>query len=268
VAISVVVCCSNDFDVVRMLDSIDAPDAEVIGALTPNSMIEEYFAARGFSYAITPVGNHGATANAGIALAKHDKILVVDSDCVVDPGAVRAVEDALDHSPVVNLPIRFAADASRLSKAIAACRHFDNTYAGAAFKPGIAFRADLLPDIGGIWFDERIQWPCDSELLWRLRHHQIPIYHLDGVAIEHRPIPIGHAMRAYVAYGRDGWKRVARLKQTTHLYPPVNFIRKATAILRSSRQTPGVLLNFAFEAAYVAGFVYQAARDARGVHHP
>jgi hypothetical protein len=262
VAISVVVCCSNDFDVVKLLESIDHSEVEIIGALTPNPLIEEYFTNRGYRYALTPVGNHGATANAGMALATTDKILLVDSDCVFDSGAVKAVDDALDRSAVVNLPIRFAARDSALSQAIATCRHFDNTYNRAAFKPGIAFRAEVRQLIGGYWYDERICWPCDSELLWRLKQLNVPIEHLDGVAIEHRPISLQHALRAYHAYGRDGWKRVTALRQTTHLYPLSNLAGKSRAILDRSRSEPKVLLNFLFEGAYVAGFLTQAVVNA------
>lgn len=257
-SISVVVCCSDDFDVYKMLDSIDHPDAEIIGALTPNRIIEKYFDNMGYRYALARKGNHGATANAGIAVASHDKILIVDSDCVLDPGAVKAVEDALDNSSVVNLPLRFAAGNSLLSSAIAACRQFDNLYKSAALKPGIAFRKDLSPRIGDYWYDERVHWVCDSEFLWRLRKYDIDIEHVVGYEIEHRPISLRHALRAYTAYGRDGWYRVAKLNQTTHLYPPANFAHKAGSILWRSRKDPKVLLNFFFEGAYIAGFIYQA----------
>jgi glycosyltransferase involved in cell wall biosynthesis len=256
--ISVVVCCSNDPDVVKLLDSIDHPQAEIVGALTPNAMIQDYFEQRGFRYALTSVGNHAATTNAGIALASHDKIVVVDSDCVLDPGAVKAVEDLLDEAPVVNLPIRFAAGRSPLSRAIAACRHFDNTYSKAALKPGIAFRAEVRSALGGYWFDERIRWPCDSEFLWRLTAAQVPIRHVGTHWIEHRPIPLRHALRAYTAYGRDGWKRLIHLRQTTHLYPLTNLGRKWKALLAASVKEPGVLLNVVFELAYIAGFVREA----------
>lgn len=257
-SISVVVCCSDDFDVYKMLDSIDHPDAEIIGALTPNRIIEKYFESRGYRYALARKGNHGATANAGIEIAAHDKILIVDSDCVLDPGAVKAVEDALDNSMVVNLPIRFAVGDSLLSRAIATCRRFDNAYKSAALKPGIAFRRDLNPRIGGYWYDERVRWVCDSEFLWRLRKYDIDVEHLADHAIEHRPIPLRHALRAYTAYGRDGWYRVAKLKQTTHLYPPANFAHKTGLVLRQSASDPKILLNFVFEGAYITGFSYQA----------
>lgn len=256
-SISVVVCCSNDFDVVKLVASIDHPGAEIIGAFTANPMIEDYFSNRGYKYAVTPVGNHGATANAGIALASCEKILVVDSDCVLDPGAVRAVEEALDRAPVVNLPIRFASEQTLVSRAIATCRDFDNTYNRAALKPGIAFRKAVRDRIGGYWYDERIRWPCDSEFLWRLNRYQVPIEHVEGFAIEHRPIPLAHALRAYLAYGRDGWKRVAHLGQTTHLHP-ANFAAKLKAMAARGRREPGLLLNVVFEGAYITGFLSEA----------
>jgi glycosyltransferase involved in cell wall biosynthesis len=263
---SVVVCCSNDFDVAKAVASIDA-DVELIGSLTPNELIESYFRMMGAAVAVTPRGNHAVTTNAGMEIASHEKIFVVDSDCVLEPGAVAAVEAALDKHLVVNLPIRFAHDGSRVSRAIAACRNFDNTYSRAAYKPGIAFRAELRDKLGGYWYDERIAWPCDSELLWRLRNLDIAIHHLEGRAIVHRPISLRHACRAYFSYGRDGWKRVTVLHQTTHLVPLSNFGRKLSALFKRARTEPGVLLNLVFDALYIGGLLYQAAASA-GRHAP
>jgi len=244
---------------VKTISSIDSA-AEIIVSLTPNPLLEDYFRLLGIPFVCTPLGNHGATANAGIKRARHSKILIMDSDCVFTPGTIRAVEDALDEHLVVNVPIVFADRGTIISRAIALCRRFDNTYDKPAYKPGIAFRRELSGQIGGYWYDERINWPCDSEFLWRLRKSGISVHHLDRHAIIHRPNSLSHVCRAYFNYGRDGWKRVSLLGQSTHLVPPRNLIRKHRILLRSARREPGLLFNLLLELLYIAGFSYQALK--------
>lgn len=53
--LSVVVCCSNDFDLAHALDSVD--DAvEIIASITPNRMIERYLELKEIPHAVSRSG--------------------------------------------------------------------------------------------------------------------------------------------------------------------------------------------------------------------
>ena len=104
--LSIVISCSDDFHIEKTLDSIDE-DVEVVCSITPNPEIEKILNNRCIPYVITPKGNHSVTTNAGIALAKNDKLLLMDSDCVFVPGAIREISEALDKYLVVNAKIIF-----------------------------------------------------------------------------------------------------------------------------------------------------------------
>ena len=255
---TVVICCSNDFDLAKTIASIDA-DVQIIVSATPNSLLETWMRVARIDYVLTPRGNHSATTNAGMQAAVTEKVFVLDSDTVLTPGTLRAVELALDENRVVNVPIIFEDTGGRISRSIAACRNFDNVYYKAAYKPGIGFRSDVRSDIGGYWFDERILWACDSELLWRLNHHGIPIHHLDSFAIVHRPNTFKHVVRAYFHYGKDGWKRVSELKQTTHIMPLANLETKLRLLFQNMQRQPNLALNLLFDLLYILGFCWAAA---------
>ena len=122
-SMTVVICCSDDFDVARTIASIDT-EVEVIVSLTPSKLLETWMRLARIDYVLTPRGNHSATTNAGMAAAMHEKILVLDSDTVLTPGTLQAVELALDEHRVVNVPIVFEDSGQIISRAIATCRKF------------------------------------------------------------------------------------------------------------------------------------------------
>jgi len=253
--LSVVVCCSNDFDLAHTLDSIDE-DVEVVASITPNRMIEHYLRMRGVRYAITPVGNHAVTTNSGIDLVQGDAVLIIDSDTVLLPGVIDKVRQRLATSPVVNVPIAFDAEDVKLSRLIARLRTFDNSYDAPAYKPGIAWRLDIRPSIGGYWYDPTVAWPCDAELLGRLRRFGIPIDHLSQPGIVHRPISLRHALRAYYHYGIGDSRRMALLGQDTHWWPLANLAFRYRSALAATRNDPALLaLLLVLDAMSLAGIL-------------
>jgi glycosyltransferase involved in cell wall biosynthesis len=256
VRISVVICCSNDFDLTRAIDSVDEA-VEIVATITPNRMIEDYLKMKGIPYAVTPVGNHAVTTNAGIESATGDAVLVIDSDTVLLPGTIARVRAALADALVVNVPIRFESEDRELSRLIARLRDFDNTYDQPAYKPGIAFRMDLREKVGGYFYDPSVAWPCDAELLGRLRASAIPITHLPAPGIVHRPISLRHLLRAYFHYGIGDARRISLLRQETHWHPHnlVARYRAAWAAARESRDPALLGLLVAADSMSLSGIV-------------
>lgn len=264
-SLTVVVCCSEDTDVIHTLDSID-DEVDVVATITPDPLIEEFLTTRGIPFAITPRGNHAVTTNAGIALARTDAVLIVDSDTVLEPGVVRRTREALAHHRVVNLRIGFAATDTASSRAAAALRTFDNTYDQPAYKPGIAFALDLVGDIGGHWYDPRVAWPCDAELLNRLRAADIEVHHLPGPGIVHRPVPVGHLLRAYFHYGKGDARQMLEIGHPTHWWPVSNLAfryRSALAEADDLDAARWISLLVVVDAASLAGIATESWSLAR-----
>src|SRR5690606_12474429 len=99
--ISVVINCSDEMHILETLDSIDE-DVEIICSITPNPIIGKILKNKKIPYAITPNGSHSVTTNAGIQLVTNDKFILMDSDCVFAPGAIRMMGNSLNEHLVVN----------------------------------------------------------------------------------------------------------------------------------------------------------------------
>lgn len=258
--ISVVICCSDDFDLPRAIESVDE-GVEIVAAITPNRLIEQYLEHVGIPYATTPRGNHAVTTNAGLELATGDAALVIDSDTFLVPGTIDRVRDYLELAPVVNLPISFADDGTKVSRTIARLREWDNRYDKPAYKPGIAFRMDVRDRIGGYWYDSSVAWPCDAEMLTRLRDNGVSIVHLPTPGLVHRPIGVRHLLRAYFHYGVGDARRMRLLRQETHWWPLRHLAFRYGSALRVARRDPAVLVAVAgVDAVSLAGIVVDEVR--------
>lgn len=237
--LTVLVCCSDDFDLHPALDSID-DDVRVVASITPNPMIQEFLERRSIPFAVSAIGNHAEVANAGLRLVTTPAVLIIDSDTTLKAGAIEAVRHCLRTSSVVNVPIEFAATESKISGLIARVRDFDNRYDNPAYKPGIAFRMSVCERVGGYWYDSRVAWPCDAELLSRLRQHRVDIAHLDRPGLVHRPNTLKHVVRAYYNYGIGDAQRMALLDQDTHWRPLKNLVTRYRACVADREFSPAM----------------------------
>lgn len=260
VRLSVVICCSNDFDLVHAIDSVDE-EVEIVVSITPNRLIEDYLSLRDIPYVITPLGNHAVTANAGIELANGDAVLIIDSDTALLPGAISRTINGLRKGPIVNLPITFAAGTNWLTRMVGQVRDFDNTYNQPAYKPGIAFMLSVREQLGGYWYDPRIEWSCDAELLTRIRDRRITIIHLDEPSLVHRPVPLTHAIRAYFNYGIGSSRKISILKQETH-WTRSNLERRYRTAVREMQARGGLgmlAMLTLLDMSSLTGLVYDEA---------
>jgi len=268
VDISVIVCCSNDFDVLHALES--AREAyEIIVAMTPNALLEDYLARRGVRFVLAPAGNHAILTNAGLDQVTQSTVIIIDSDTVLVPGTLAAVRTALEDAEIVNVPIEFDPGSNVVTRAVAKVRTFDNSYDGQAYKPGIAWRMSVKQRLGGYWYDSRVRWPCDAEMLWRIREYGITIRHLPEPGLVHRPNPLAHAVRAYFHYGVGDGRRIAALDQDTHWWP-IRHLRKRycaaaqTARTLSRREAAGFLAALlTLDGCSLLGLAWELARPAR-----
>ena len=77
---------STDFEVVIVEDGSQVPCKEVV---------EKYVGRMLISYYTKPNGGPGQARNFGAAKSTGDYLIVLDSDCILPPGYIRAVEDEL-----------------------------------------------------------------------------------------------------------------------------------------------------------------------------
>jgi glycosyltransferase involved in cell wall biosynthesis len=211
--LSVVINCSDDLRVISTINSIDEK-VEIICSITPNAQIEKLLAERKILYVITPKGNQSHTTNVGINLAKHDKIILMDSDSRFAPGVIKKINRLLNDYSVVNGRIVFEDDGTFLSRKIAACRKYDNAYGSPSYKPGLGLRKELVDTVGS-WFNPLVRWTDDAELSYRIKSAGVPVFHLDEDCVYHSPISFWGNIKSSFRYGKGDLIRVKVLGQTS-----------------------------------------------------
>lgn len=101
----------TDFEVIVVEDGSTRPCADVV---------ERYASRLAVHYYAKPNSGPGQTRNYGAERAKGDYLIVLDSDCILPPGYLRAVEDELTREPsdAFGGPDRAHPSFSRVQKAI------------------------------------------------------------------------------------------------------------------------------------------------------
>jgi len=204
---TIVIPVRSDPLLARAVSSTPA-DAEVILAMTapPQSAIDEARRlARGRKLRIEISGGAGMAVgvNLGARTASNEKIVILDSDCVLLPGALETYSRSLDEAAFVrgatvveraDLWSRTAAlGTERLNKVFSSAPRF--------FGPSIAFRRKEFLDLGG--YDElMVHGSCDHEFAIRLEKAGIPVLFSPEARVQHQPLTFEIDTRSHVGYGR------------------------------------------------------------------
>lgn len=198
--LSIIIRCCNDPRVFRCIDSIDEP-CDIVLALTPNEEIERGVRARGLPMALSAPGNPAATTLAALPLCQHQTVMLVDSDCVLLPGAIRRLVDVACTADIVRPYIEFEAkDWSSYLTRLA--RDFQYTYRGHIYEPGLVLKLDrVLPAVGGYLFTEWAPFTPDGEFDERARGAHLRITTDPKPTLVHAALPFYRHLRSYWRYG-------------------------------------------------------------------
>jgi GT2 family glycosyltransferase len=183
-------------------------EAEVIIAMTAPSgeaveRARRLAAGRRVRIEISETAGMAAGVNLGARAASSEKVVILDSDCRLLPGALEAYSAALDKGPFVRgvtLVERrdwwskmAALGTERLNRVFSEKPRF--------FGPSIAFDRKRFLDLGG--YDERmLHGSCDHEFALRLEKLGIPVLFSPEAVVIHQPITFRIDTRAHVGYGR------------------------------------------------------------------
>lgn len=205
--VTIVIPVRNDPLLARAVASTPA-EAELVIAMTAPPP-EALALARGLGKGrnlrveVTPTAGMSAGVNLGSRLASHEKIVILDSDCVLQPGSLEAYSAALeDHAFVRGVTLveragywsRMAAlGTERLNRVFK-----DNP---RLFGPSIAFRRSAFLDLGG--YDEAmVSGSCDHEFALRLERRGLGVFFCEGAVLIHQPITFRIDSRSHLGYGR------------------------------------------------------------------
>jgi len=202
--LTVVVCVSNDFRVVKTLGSIDE-SCEVIVVLNGPSLelervVLQYVPTIGVSVRVIqiPERNLSKARDIGTTEARYDKVVHIDSDCVLAPGGLRDFHDYLDTYSLVDGGVKFLDDGFQ-SCCVGIIRSLG--VPGYALCPGIGIHKRMLPVLEGYYFNPQIMWIEDADLNRRAIAAGIEIGFIKKIVCYHAPITFRHDLRSAFRYG-------------------------------------------------------------------
>jgi uncharacterized protein YbdZ (MbtH family) len=201
---SIVIALKDDERIFRCLASVDE-DVEVVLSLngTPAALRQRLTEVPGrvVLTSIGETGNLGAAYNAGIEKASGRYILLMDSDCVFDPGVIRGMAAGAARYPVVKGQVIYGVAPGRVSAWIARIREFDEGDYVSALSPPLIYDRGLASFIGGHHFNPLIHWCEDREFDFRLQLADVPVQYDGGCTIRHDAQVGFQDFRSYWRYG-------------------------------------------------------------------
>lgn len=198
--ITVVIASSEDESVFNCIGSINN-EAEVVVSLTPYKPIEIRLSKLGIPFTKVPRGNLGVTFNAGIELAKTNKVIVMTDDATFEPGAINKLREGLDRYDACKARLLFHFSTAPLSRQIAAARDYINSFPNRAYTPGLALRKDIKSQIGGHFFNEQVRWAEDSEFSYRFHNNGLSFGYIRDAIVNHPPVSVSHDLKGAFLIG-------------------------------------------------------------------
>jgi glycosyltransferase involved in cell wall biosynthesis len=199
--LSVIIRCKNDERIFSCLNSIDEETERVV-VLNSQSDLESRIVSTGARCVQVPERNLSVVSNAGIEASRFEKMIIVDSDTKFESGCLRMVNEALIEGRVARATVHFAENQNKVgSHQVSRAREF--TYRlPLAFTPGLAFRKDILHDVGGFFFNPMVPFAVDADLDFRIKRAGIDVKYLESATIVHDVETLRHDLRAAYRIGK------------------------------------------------------------------
>lgn len=195
--LTVVIKCGRDPRVVACLDSLPA-GIEALVVVVESDPVRRLLDGRpDVRCVIVDTEDLGAKCNAGLEHASHDRVLIVDSDCTLSPGAVEAVAEALGDDPIVRCHLAFAPGTTALGRAIARWRDVENNQPPVpAYCPGLGIDRRMRDTLGQDLFPTGVSFTEDAAFDELRRRHGLGVRYLPNAVVHHDAVGVGHFIRS------------------------------------------------------------------------
>ena len=258
--LSVVIPCRDDRRLPVSVASIDE-DVEVVVVLNGSppgfrAAIESAIGQRARIEELPRAHMPGALEH-GIRAASCDRVVLMDSDCTFEPGALGAMAAAFERGDpdgeVYKGTIVFDSGASRAGALVARSRAQRWSGSASLHKPPLALDRRLAARLGGWFFDRRQIWKVDAAFGQRLTEAGIRVVLVRDCVVHHAPMSLGGDLRSSFRYGLGAAIAAAR-----GLVLPRTERSVATALRRHG--LPAALYMAVSNRVRAAGYAYAAAR--------
>ncbi|MFF3991594.1 glycosyltransferase family 2 protein [Streptomyces sp. NPDC001797] len=206
--LTIVIPVRDDPLIYRCLASIDVPCPVIISTNgSPDWFLKGLTTyAKASSHVTvlsTPENGIGLAYNRAIAQTVTPLVLLMDSDCVFEPGAIAALLAEASFG-LVKGRVRFES-AGRTSRLVAAARRLTEdplvTKKVNAYSPPLLYRTDIVAKMGRYHFNTAMKWREDRDFELRRRKANIPVRLVPQAVIWHKPLSIRDDLKSVRAYG-------------------------------------------------------------------
>lgn len=210
--VSIVIPCADDIRIKECLESIDE-NVEVIVVLNGASRkVRQIVKGYKVKTVEIPERNLAKALNAGIARSRNKKVILIDSDCRFEKGAVRKLYRGLQNHYIAKGKVVFESN-NFISRIIAKVREYSYYDTPKPYNPFLGIRKDVRKLIGNYFFDSDIHWTEDADLGTRLKKANIKVNYVFDARAFHPPLSLKHDLRSAFRYGIG--KRIRVEKRTT-----------------------------------------------------
>lgn len=254
-SLSIIIPCADDVRIKNCIDSIDE-DVEIVVVLngTTNEVVKilEDHSVRKVEI---KERNLSKSLNIGIESAANQYVILIDSDCRFEKGAIRSLFNGLQNSYIAKGMVVFQSN-DFFSKVIAKAREYSYYNPPKPYNPFLGIRKDVKKHIGGYYFDETIHWTEDADLSTRLKKAEIKVKYIFSAIAFHAPITLRQDLRSAFRYGIG--KRI-RVEKKNSSGVGTHFLKIFDVIHTKSILTG--LYYFIWNCSYFLGYIYQMAAN-------
>jgi glycosyltransferase involved in cell wall biosynthesis len=151
----------------------------------------------------TPERGIGRAYNRAIVQAATPLVLLMDSDCIFEPGAIAAML-AEASCGLVKGRVQFETEGLG-SRLVASARRLTEdplvTKKVNAYSPPLLYRTSIVERMGGYHFDTAMKWREDRDFELRRRKSELPVRCVPEAVIWHKPLSLGADLRSVWSYG-------------------------------------------------------------------
>lgn len=250
--LTVVIPCASDTKIKSCIQSIDA-DVEIIVVLNgPTKDVIKIVDSFKIKKISVPQRNLAKALNIGVNRAKHDKVVLIDSDCIFQKRAIEKACIALEYYPVVKGKVIFESN-SLSSKIVAETREYVYNNPPKIYNPFLCIDKKIKNKVGGYYFDEDIFWTEDADLSSRIIKAKIPVKFLTTAKANHASVSILYDLKSAFRYGIGRYLRVYK-KKTVGINAHWNNIPDIAIKKGISK----ALYYLVWNVVYSIGFLYQS----------
>jgi GT2 family glycosyltransferase len=265
VELSIVLPVGDDDGIARCLASI-TEDVEIVAVLNGATGRAERAVRADARVRLlsTPERNLGRACEIGVSAAAYDLVLIMNTDCTFEPGAIRWLRAAWRPATVVSghLLLSGGTYANRLVNRL---HQVQRTCPPHAFAPGLLLHRGIRAEIGGYFFHDRVRWTEDADFHRRCTAAGIEVVFCRGATIRHPPKTVGEFLTTAVKYGtgRAAAEQLGLPGTTPHFrLRPRPLIARARHVRRHSDRLTA-LFGLAWDVAFGYGVRSGRVRSGR-----